>query len=192
MDVSLRFRKIWLAATQSCSQSSCQLVLAIKFQFLLMWAYGAASNKLVLTVSCYLLYGWCRHWASGVADGWKVCRTKGIHYSPFSVHGKCLLWTHMLRKKRGKKVRNCNSSSDVPCCFVPYLSATSRVLCVFLCDSSIRMCHTPQALDVSSRPPRLRDHVSPPAGEKAFSQRKRGTNQRLYVTCLLPMKESKA
>lgn len=88
----------------------------------------------------------------------------------------------------GKK--NCNS--DVPCCFVPYLSATSRVLRVFVCDSSIRMCHTPQALDVSSRPPRLRDHVSPPAGEKAFSQRKGGTNQRLYVTCLLPIKESKS
>lgn len=104
MDVSLQVPKNVTRSitvfSMSCSQSSCQLVLAIKFQFLLMWTYGPASTKLVLAVSCYLLYGWCRHWASGVADGWKVCRTKGIHYSAFSVHGKCPLWTHMQREKK--------------------------------------------------------------------------------------------
>lgn len=55
--------------------------------------------------------------------------------------------------------------------------------CPWLCDSSKGKCHTPQALDVSSRPPHPHDHVSLPVGEKTVSQRKGGRKKRLYVIC---------
>lgn len=52
-----------------------------------------------------------------------------------------------------------------------------------LCDSSIEKCQTPQALDVSSRPPHLHDHVSLRVGEKAVSQWKGRRKKRFYIPC---------
>lgn len=93
-------------------------------------------------------------------------------------------------KKSHKLWLKLRESSYLPCCFVACHPATSREcvcvclrVCPWLRDSSVEKCQTPQALDVSCRPPHLHDHVSRPVGEKAAPQRKEGRRvERFYIT----------
>lgn len=62
------------------------------------------------------------------------------------------------------------------------------LVCARLCDSSIGKCQTPQALDVSSRPPHLHDHVSPPVGEEGCFSAKRRKKEEVLHNPFQPIK----
>lgn len=103
-----------------------------------------------------------------------------------------LLQTHMLNQKESYIVTQIESEFISTLLFSWHVFQPVCVCvraCPCLCESSIRKCHTPQALDVSSRPPHLHDHVSLPVGEKDVPQQKGGGKKMgLYVTCFSQLK----
>lgn len=158
-----------------------------------MWAYVPVSPKVVIVVSCYLLYGVTEpeHLAVQMdvertgqrklitAYFPSICRVcRGPICSAKKSHK---LW---LQIERGfiSTLLFPGLTFSYTLVSVCVRAHTLVCVCPWLCDSCIGKCQTPRALNVSSRPPHHHDRVSCLWERRLFLSR-RWKETRVCITC---------